>query len=64
MILTVTFKAAKSVIQLLEKAKTLIPHYMWTETPVALKATAGLRLLPDIVSNSLLEEVRNNFIFY
>uniref|UniRef100_A0A2L2YHM8 nucleoside diphosphate phosphatase n=2 Tax=Parasteatoda tepidariorum TaxID=114398 RepID=A0A2L2YHM8_PARTP len=54
-------EAANSVIQLLEKAKTLVPLDKWSETPVALKATAGLRLLPDTVSNSLLEEVYKAF---
>ena len=54
-------KAAVSISNLLEKAKSLVPSDNWDETPVALKATAGLRLLPEHTSNSILEEVSKTF---
>jgi Golgi nucleoside diphosphatase len=38
--------AADSIIQLLEAAKERIPEKFWSTTPLVLKATAGLRLLP------------------
>ena len=46
-----------SVLNLLEKAKSLVPSDSWDDTPVALKATAGLRLLPRHLSDSILKEV-------
>ncbi|XP_054711777.1 ectonucleoside triphosphate diphosphohydrolase 5-like [Uloborus diversus] len=50
-------KAAISVYQLLEKAKQYVPPDSWDETPISLKATAGLRLLPSQLSDAILEEV-------
>ena len=43
--------------QLLEKSKDIIPEERWGSTPVTLKATAGLRLLPKNLSQQLLSEV-------
>ncbi|XP_078000971.1 ectonucleoside triphosphate diphosphohydrolase 5-like [Glandiceps talaboti] len=40
---------------LLNIAKDSIPEYKWASTPVALKATAGLRLLPQNQADKLLE---------
>lgn len=53
--------AAISVSNLLEKAKSYVPSEYWDETPVALKATAGLRLLPKHASDSILEEISETF---
>lgn len=50
-------KGAESINTLLQKAKRLIPRYKWKTTPVALKATAGLRLLPPKAADQLLKEV-------
>lgn len=50
-------KAAATISQLLKKAKDKIPKDMWKTTPVALKATAGLRLLPTEKSSAIIEEV-------
>ena len=50
-------QGAKSISILLNKAKDTIPVDKREHTPVALKATAGLRLLPANVSMQLLEEV-------
>ncbi|KAG8180520.1 hypothetical protein JTE90_007473 [Oedothorax gibbosus] len=54
-------KAANSVLNLLEKAKDRIPPNYWDQTPVALKATAGLRLLPRSNAQSILESVSQVF---
>ncbi|KFM59916.1 Ectonucleoside triphosphate diphosphohydrolase 5, partial [Stegodyphus mimosarum] len=54
-------KAAKSVFHLLEKAKAFVPPNSWDQTPITLKATAGLRLLPSYMSDSILEEVSKTF---
>ncbi|XP_064623881.1 ectonucleoside triphosphate diphosphohydrolase 5-like [Lineus longissimus] len=50
-------KGAESLKPLLEIAKKTIPEMKWKSTPVALKATAGLRLLPKEKSEALLTEV-------
>lgn len=44
--------------ELLEVAKSSVPSSMWTLTPVVLKATAGLRLLPGEKAKHLLDQVR------
>jgi len=42
---------------LLEEATKYIPRSKWRETPVALKATAGLRLLSNETATNILEKV-------
>jgi ectonucleoside triphosphate diphosphohydrolase 5/6 len=42
---------------LLEKAKAFIPKEEWSSTPISLKATAGLRLLPKEKADGILEAV-------
>nr|XP_039260665.1 ectonucleoside triphosphate diphosphohydrolase 5-like isoform X2 [Styela clava] len=51
----------KSIESLLDIARRSIPEEMWMKTPLALKATAGLRLLPAEQSKVLLEKVYNLF---
>lgn len=51
-------KAAASIRELLDAAKEKIPRASWASTPVTLKATAGLRLLPKDKSEAILNEVR------
>lgn len=46
---------------LLEKAKNEIPAEYWNKTPLILKATAGLRLLPIHKAENLLNSVREFF---
>uniref|UniRef100_A0A6I8PGL6 nucleoside diphosphate phosphatase n=1 Tax=Ornithorhynchus anatinus TaxID=9258 RepID=A0A6I8PGL6_ORNAN len=51
-------EGAETVRELLEVAKESVPAGSWKRTPVVLKATAGLRLLPDHKARALLSEVR------
>ncbi|PRD24085.1 UNVERIFIED_CONTAM: Ectonucleoside triphosphate diphosphohydrolase 5 [Trichonephila clavipes] len=53
--------AANSVLHLLDKAKAVVPSSVWIETPVALRATAGLRLLPSALSESILDAISKAF---
>ena len=46
---------------MLEKAKKEIPKEYWNKTPLILKATAGLRLLPQEKAENLLNSVREFF---
>ncbi|MCL4135169.1 UNVERIFIED_CONTAM: hypothetical protein GTU68_024562 [Idotea baltica] len=60
-------KGAESLLPLLTLAKTKIPRDKWASTPLVLKATAGLRLLPAQKADDLLREVRillNNSEFF
>uniref|UniRef100_A0A8D0QW08 nucleoside diphosphate phosphatase n=2 Tax=Sus scrofa TaxID=9823 RepID=A0A8D0QW08_PIG len=54
-------QGAETVQELLEVAKDSIPRSHWKRTPVVLKATAGLRLLPEEKAEALLFEVREIF---
>ncbi|XP_062857451.1 ectonucleoside triphosphate diphosphohydrolase 5 [Trichomycterus rosablanca] len=49
------------VKQLLEVAKSAVPHTQWKQTPLMLKATAGLRMLPSAKAHALLEQVQDVF---
>lgn len=49
--------AAESVHELLLTAKSVIPEGLWVHTPITLKATAGLRLLPEEQADAILSEV-------
>ncbi|CAD6193876.1 unnamed protein product [Caenorhabditis auriculariae] len=49
--------ASKSIEPLLLRARKEVPHFMWEKTPVTLKATAGLRLLPGDLADEILEDV-------
>ncbi|XP_044069896.1 ectonucleoside triphosphate diphosphohydrolase 6 isoform X2 [Siniperca chuatsi] len=50
------------IMELLEVAKSSVPPSIWTSTPVVLKATAGLRLLPGEKATHLLDQVRALFL--
>lgn len=52
-------QGGNTVRQLLKIAKKTIPEDDWNRTPVVLKATAGLRLLPEEKASALLKEVRH-----
>lgn len=49
----------KSIQTLIERAKSVIPQSDWNYTPLFMKATAGLRLLPGHKANDILETTRN-----
>nr|XP_046257017.1 ectonucleoside triphosphate diphosphohydrolase 6 isoform X2 [Scatophagus argus] len=55
-------KCTAGISELLELAKSSIPRSMWSVTPVVLKATAGLRLLPGEKATDLLDRVRALFL--
>nr|CAD7424223.1 unnamed protein product [Timema monikensis] len=59
--LPLTLPGAESLEELLDRAKSVIPPADWASTPLALKATAGLRLLPGHQADSLLKEVKKSF---
>lgn len=50
-------KGADSIKQLLDQAKQVVPQAVWHQTPLVLKATAGLRLLPAEKADLVLAEV-------
>ncbi|XP_047208172.1 ectonucleoside triphosphate diphosphohydrolase 6 isoform X2 [Girardinichthys multiradiatus] len=54
-------KCSVGIMELLDVAKSSVPPSMWTRTPVVLKATAGLRLLPGEKADQLLDKVRALF---
>lgn len=58
---SVLSQGGNTIRQLLKIAKKAVPEEEWSRTPVVLKATAGLRLLPEDKANALLKEVRRSF---
>ncbi|KAK1793685.1 hypothetical protein P4O66_011452 [Electrophorus voltai] len=54
-------KGGAGLLQLLEVAKTTVPAALWGSTPLALRATAGLRLLPGEKATRLLDKVKEVF---
>lgn len=54
-----SLQGGNTIRQLLKIAKKAIPKQAWSRTPVVLKATAGLRMLPEEKANALLKEVRS-----
>uniref|UniRef100_A0A8K9UQH6 nucleoside diphosphate phosphatase n=1 Tax=Oncorhynchus mykiss TaxID=8022 RepID=A0A8K9UQH6_ONCMY len=54
-------EGGNTIRALLKVAKKTVPEDEWKQTPVVLKATAGLRLLPKEKANALLDEVREVF---
>ncbi|XP_053365849.1 ectonucleoside triphosphate diphosphohydrolase 6 [Clarias gariepinus] len=54
-------KCKSGLLELLEVAKETIPPAQWSSTPLALRATAGLRLLPGEKASHLLNKVKEVF---
>ncbi|XP_073823962.1 ectonucleoside triphosphate diphosphohydrolase NTPase isoform X1 [Musca autumnalis] len=54
-------RGAHSIKLLLDEARAFIPKDKWASTPLVLKATAGLRLLPHSKAENLLNAVRDLF---
>lgn len=52
---------ANKIALLLDEAKAFIPKHLWSNTPLVLKATAGLRLLDQTKADNLLNSVRDLF---
>lgn len=57
---TDTIGAAKSLDELLDAAIAFIPKNKHACTPIAVKATAGLRKLGDAKANAILDQVRKH----
>uniref|UniRef100_A0A8C6V926 nucleoside diphosphate phosphatase n=1 Tax=Naja naja TaxID=35670 RepID=A0A8C6V926_NAJNA len=54
-------KSAEGINELLAVAKEAVPVHLWKSTPLVLKATAGLRLLPGEKAQKLLDKVKDIF---
>ncbi|XP_061084701.1 ectonucleoside triphosphate diphosphohydrolase 6 isoform X2 [Conger conger] len=54
-------KCTDGIQELLEVAQESVPSSQWNITPLVLKATAGLRLLPGEKAQQLLDKVREVF---
>ena len=50
-------QAGESIMKLISAAQERIPRKYWNKTPITLKATAGLRLLPKDQSEAIIKEV-------
>jgi len=48
---------------LLEESTQYIPQSKWRETSIALKATAGLRMLSNETAAQILEKVERVFVY-
>lgn len=57
-------KGAESLRKMLNLALSVVPSELQAETPITLKATAGLRLLPEKNSSAILQKVRSLFREY
>uniref|UniRef100_A0A3Q4I299 nucleoside diphosphate phosphatase n=1 Tax=Neolamprologus brichardi TaxID=32507 RepID=A0A3Q4I299_NEOBR len=53
--------AGETVRMLLKVAKRTVPRVEWKRTPLVLRATAGLRLLPAQKAQALLDQVQHVF---
>lgn len=54
-------EGAKKINLLLDEARKFIPRRHWPNTPLVLRATAGLRLLDQVKAENLLNSVRELF---
>lgn len=52
-------KGVDSILQLIKKAEFLTPSEKRRETPIIVRATAGLRLLPEEKANQLISHVKD-----
>uniref|UniRef100_A0A803T995 Ectonucleoside triphosphate diphosphohydrolase 6 n=1 Tax=Anolis carolinensis TaxID=28377 RepID=A0A803T995_ANOCA len=56
-----SLQSAEGINELLAVAKEDVPENLWKSTPLVLKATAGLRLLPGEKAQELLDKVKSVF---
>ncbi|XP_029927127.1 ectonucleoside triphosphate diphosphohydrolase 6 isoform X2 [Myripristis murdjan] len=54
-------KCTAGILELLAVARDSVPLHLWSSTPLVLRATAGLRLLPGQKATQLLDRVRALF---
>ena len=53
-------KASRAgLLELMQKARNVVPEKLWAETEVILMATAGLRLLKEVQAEAILTEARS-----
>ena len=48
----------ENIAPLISRALECIPKYLWSTTPIEVKATAGLRLLPPFIQDRILDNVK------
>lgn len=56
--INVVLQSKEGLLELLNVAKDTIPETLWSSSPLMLRATAGLRLLPGEKATILLDKVR------
>lgn len=54
----VFLQSKEGLLELLNVAKDTVPETLWSSSPLMLRATAGLRLLPGEKATILLDKVR------
>lgn len=57
----INLQGALKIAELLELAKKEIPEKYWAKTPLVLKATAGLRILPQEQADNILSALKELF---
>lgn len=55
-------EAGESIRSLIQIAQQTIPPFLWEKTPITLKATAGLRLLPGDMADDILNAVEREIL--
>uniref|UniRef100_A0A9J8BYI4 Ectonucleoside triphosphate diphosphohydrolase 6 n=2 Tax=Cyprinus carpio TaxID=7962 RepID=A0A9J8BYI4_CYPCA len=55
-------KSKEGLLELLKVARDTIPETLWSSSPLILRATAGLRLLPGEKATILLDKVREPLV--
>ncbi len=56
--INVVVQSKEGLLELLNVAKDTVPETLWSSSPLMLRATAGLRLLPGEKATILLDKVR------
>lgn len=54
--------AVENVVKLVKEARRVVPKNLWLHTPITLKATAGLRLLPGVEAEAIMSYVSFSFL--
>lgn len=62
--IVIIFQGADTIVQLIKKAEFLTPPEKRRDTPIIVRATAGLRLLPAEKANQLIYHVKDSIAKY